>query len=66
MYYRGYKIVAEPRATRVVPARPTYDIKDPMDADKMIKCNFATVECAKLYIDWMILFGRLKDRRKEA
>lgn len=62
MIYRGYKIVKAPHPIRMNPSRMTYDV---MREDEVLKANFASIDCAKFFIDTMVSVGAWPDLGKE-
>ena len=62
MIYRGYKIIKAPHPIRMQPSRMTYDV---MRGAEVLKANFASIDCAKFFIDTMVRVGVWPDLGKE-
>ena len=62
MQHCGYKIVKAPHPIRMQPSRTAYDI---VRGDEVLKANFASIDCAKFFIDTMVRVGVWPDLGKE-
>lgn len=60
--YRGYTIIRARHPTALNPARETWDI---MYDENLLKTNIASAETAKHFVDIMIQYYYLHDKRRE-